>query len=816
MWRDQRLLILTLAMMVSVTVAHQVKQLWSIPILLFMLGLAFLMMIGAWWWRARANLSLILIIFSVLVGGYSYTQSRAVFRVKHVVPIYLNNETVNITGTIISSPTRTPYGVRFLFNTHLEQGVLVRQETFPRILSITWNDDDLPAQTLKAGQEWRLPLRLRIPKSTQNEGVFDQEKNWFAQGIRGFAVVRVNKSTLIFDYPQLLARHYGILSWVSNARASALAQIDSVLLMHDAQTAGVFKALTFGDQNAINASQWTLFQKTGITHLVSISGLHITMLAALFGWMIAFLWRLSPSLCAYMPSMHAGQWAGVLLALIYALFTGWALPAQRTVYMLALWLFLSRLGIYNSNLRVVCWALWCVLLFDPFAVLSVGFWLSFGAVFWLVMAFGRLSKDPIKKLSAVQKIKLLILSQLGIGLVMLPVTLYFFQQASLLGVLVNVVAIPLVSVILVPSLLLSSILQLCFGFAMPMLLVSDFLEFCISGLTNLIKHFGHLVLDKHIAWWQVLSMAVLSLGMVYSLRYRYGWRSFALLILLLVLFLLPKKNSDLAIGEVKIHVLDVGQGSAVLIQTANQNWLYDTGASYGQESDAGRRVIVPYLRAHNIHRIHTMVLSHNDIDHTGGAVSVASLIKVDQILTPISPTLIANSGIHVHQINKCQVGESFEIDGIVLTVLSPNVGLLNDEKQSDNRKSCVLRLDSPSGEWRSLLMTGDIDGWQEANLVVNRNGGVHDWSSDVVMVPHHGSASSSTLPFIEATNPKMAFVQAGYLNSFGHPHRNVLQRYKDAKVMVEQTVMNGTLTFCIGCSRANMKRWRDEGDRYWW
>lgn len=816
MLRAKRLLILTLALVFSVTLAHQVRKLWPMPILLGMLGLSMLMVFSAWWWRTRIHLSFVLIVCAVCVGSYAYTQSRATVLMMHQIPTYLNNETINITGTIVSSSIRTPYGVRFLLKTNLEQDALVQNGVFPRLLSVAWNDDDLPTQALEAGQEWRLPLRLRVPRATQNEGVFDQEQNWFAQGIRGFAVVRVNKSTLKSDYPELLARHYGVLSWVSNARASALAQIGSVLSPHDTQTVGLFKALTFGDQHAISAEQWSLFQKSGITHLVSISGLHITMLAALFGWMIAFLWRLSPGLCTYMPSIYVGQWAGVLLALIYALFTGWALPAQRTVYMLTLWLFLSRLGVFNSALRVVCWALWGVLLFDPFAVLSIGFWLSFGAVFWLVMAFGQISKDSIEKLNKTQRLKHLLMPQLGIGLAMLPVTLYFFHQASLLGVLVNIIAIPLVSVILVPLLLLSSMLQLFFGFAMPMLLASDFLALCISGLIKFVGYFEYATLDKNITWWQALLMTLLSLCVVYLLRSRYWWRSIGLIGMSLILFFIPENKSDIAIGEAKIHVLDVGQGSAVLIQTANQNWLYDTGTSYGQESDAGRRVIVPYLRAHNIRRIHMMVLSHNDIDHTGGAVSVANLMKVDSILTPISSVLIAKLGINVQQTNLCQTGSIFNVDGIRLSILSPSTDLLMDDSQSDNRKSCVLRIDSPRGEWRSLLLTGDIDGVQEANLVVSPDGGVFDWASDVIMLPHHGSGSSSTLPFIEATKPKMAFVQAGYLNSFGHPHRRVLQRYKDANILIKQTVMSGSLTFCIGCSKANTRSWRDDGYRYWW
>lgn len=339
-----------------------------------------------------------------------------------------------------------------------------------------------------------------------------------------------------------------------------------------------------------------------------------------------------------------------------------------------------------------------------------------------------------------------------------------------------------------------------------MVVANSLLAWCINGLSMLPPSLW----VKNLSWWAALLMTVLALGLIWMVQQRRWWRVGGLSAALLAIALVPSPLNKIAQGQVQVHVLDVGQGTAVLLQTATQNWLYDTGPRYGNDNDAGARVIVPYLRAHGVSQIDTMILSHDDADHTGGALSVARAVTVNQLLTSIAaPDLPIKT-------QKCEVGQRFEFDGVVMTMLSPDAALRDNSQMSDNSKSCILRIDAPSGQWRSILLTGDVDGLQEARLVVSPQGGVRDWAVDVLMMPHHGSGGSSTQPLIDATRPKMVFAQAGYLNSFNHPRPNVLQRYRESGADIQQTVDDGTLRFCIGCDTADMVKWRDVGRRYWW
>ena len=813
-----RLLGMTAALVFAVTLAHQSAALWS-PMLLVVMFIAGMLV---WWLQSRlliGPLKLVLVMLAIDVCAFAYTQGRATHRLQQQIPTTLVGQTLNVTGTISSIPLRTPFGVRFIFNPSDTQTdaliqKLVDDGTLPTRISTAWYDDDLPAMSLKVGQEWRLPLGLKPPRATQNEGVFDQEQLWWADDVRGMATVRLNQSTLLENHPQLITTHHSPVTWLHNTRMAVLRQIDDVLLARDPQTAAVFKALTFGEQSDVSTAQWNLFQQTGITHLISISGVHITMLAALMAWCVNALWRKSPRLCGLMPSLYAAQWAGLLLALIYALFAGWALPAQRTVYMLALWLLLTRIGVAHSGIRVVCLALWGVLIFDPFAVLSIGFWLSFGAVAWLMLAFQYVVDTEHQTRS--RRIGGFFVSQLAIGMAMLPATLYFFHQASLLGVVVNLIAIPLVSVVLVPMMLLACMVLFITGWSGLMVGVNDVLAACIRGLSVLIEWLPNNVWVKHLSVWEVLALTVLSVLLIWSVQKSHWRRVASLVIVFLGLVFWPSSKIGIDEGQVHAHVIDIGQGSAILLQTAHQNWLYDTGPHYSNDADAGARVIVPYLRAHGIDHLDMLILSHNDADHTGGAASIARSVTVDRVIGSMSREIFNTFDVRSNAFINCEAGQIFTVDSVTLRMMSPSAEVREAENLSDNSKSCVLRVEAPSGEWRSMLLTGDIDGLREAELVVSPNGGVRDWPVDVLAMPHHGSGASSTAPLIEATHPKMAFVQAGYLNPFRHPLPAVIKRYQDAGTMTQQSVDTGTLRFCLGCEQNGMVKWRENGRRYWW
>lgn len=284
-------------------------------------------------------------------------------------------------------------------------------------------------------------------------------------------------------------------------------------------------------------------------------------------------------------------------------------------------------------------------------------------------------------------------------------------------------------------------------------------------------------------------------------------------------FLIPRTKNTIENGQARVHVIDIGQGSAILLQTASQNWLFDTGPKYGEDSDAGGRIIAPYLREIGVDTIDTMVISHNDIDHSGGAASVAAMIKVKRVLTSIDRERLNAKSIRADEFGACLAGQSWLIDGVKFDMLSPTPDVLADASFVENQRSCVLRVESAVGDWRSLMLTGDLDFLMEARLAVSKdgsNGGIKPLHTDIVIMPHHGSVHGSSTPFIESTSPRIAIAQSGYLNRYGHPHPLTLQRYQDAKVQIANTVDAGAVRFCLGCFDLKWSEWRDEGRRYFW
>ena len=785
------------------------------------------------WWVIRRYFSFKKWLVYELIGValfaalmFAWTSVRWYERSARVIPDEWNRTVQMLEVQITSMPTRTDYGWRMLVQPTSEQ----RAQTLdmPNQMSLSWAEDDLPAggvTAIRVGQTWRLPLHIRTPHATRNEGVFDQTRYWLANDIEALAYVRVYKDTPLERLPRLLDTDSGVLAAIENGRFDTLRQIDLALAGTDSSTAaGLFKALALGDQAAISGKQWQLFQDTGVTHLVSISGLHVTLLAGILAWLVQRFWQRSAYLTEHIPALYVAQWVGLIGALLYALVSGWGLPAQRTVWMLTLWLFLSRLGVAHSGLRVLALSVLWVLIVDPFAVLSVGFWLSYGAVAWLIVAFDSVTIEKNEVLDDAPRGRRLLRwlvgvsgAQLGISLSLLPMTLLFFRQASLLGVWVNFIAIPLVSILLLPLFLSVGVLAL-FGWAQPVQWMAQVLKSVLHGLQTIAPLAQEQTWSGRIEWWQVLAAFVLSLVLVVAVRRLWhGWGvvstkkqgaiAFGSALAMVVLLAIPPNYPKVKEGQLRVTVLDVGQGSAVLLQTAQQNWLYDAGPQYSSDADAGARVIVPHLRYIGVQQIDTLVLSHNDRDHTGGAASIAHALPVKRVLTSLTPAQLSEIGLAQIAHECCVSGQQQQFDGVMMAVFSPDNASLNDAQSSDNQKSCVLRFavnQSNANGLNSILLTGDMDMLAEAKLVVDpmrqpahSNDQIalrtvhavtgQPLRSDILIMPHHGSDGSSSAPLIAAISPKIAVAQAGKYNAFAHPRENVVQRYQAAGVQVWRT-----------------------------
>src|SRR5262245_36977951 len=554
--------------------------------------------------------------------------------------------------------------------------------------------------------------------------------------------------------------------------------------------AGVLIALAIGDQRAIETVDWETFTRTGVSHLMSISGLHVTMISGLAGALVLWLWRRAPRLALALAAPKAAAVAAVLAAGGYTLLTGFAVPAQRTLYMVtvvAVALWFDRM---QSSSRVLAAALGVVLVLDPWAIMSPGFWLSFGAVALILYVDVARSRTEHWALSWGRV-------QWAITVGLAPLLLVLFQQVSLVSPVANAVAIPVVSFVVTPLALLAA----CVPGAWLAELAHGVLVILMSALDRLAKLLG--------AAWQQHTPAVCAAGLALA---GIAWmfaprgvpgRGAARLLLLPMFAVRPGGPTE---GSVWVTFLDVGQGLAALVRTADHALLYDAGPAYNLETDAGNRVVVPFLRGEGVAHLDAVMITHNDLDHAGGAASVMRTVPTSMIWS----SLESGHPLHAHAPVwiPCRAGVSWRWDGVSFELLYPPAASYRNPWLKPNSRSCVLRVVTAHG---AALLTGDIEERDERWLVAEAAA----LAATGVLVPHHGSGTSSSPPFIAAVAATHAVSSAGYLNRFGHPKREVLARYETAGARIWRTDRDGAVTLRIAAGGAIVTRFRDEQRRYW-
>ncbi|MBC7728420.1 MAG: DNA internalization-related competence protein ComEC/Rec2, partial [Microbacteriaceae bacterium] len=619
----------------------------------------------------------------------------------------------------------------------------------PRHLLLSWYaqpGEDAPA--LRAGERWRLTARLKRPHGLMNPHAFDYELWMFEQDLRATGVVRPGA---IVGQARLAEAPWWSLDGLRQRLREALQK-----RVADPSSAGLLAALSLGDQAAISRSDWALFRNTGIAHLVSISGLHVTMFAwgaqALVGW----LWRRGGRLSLWVPTPLAARWMGVLAALMYALFSGWGVSSQRTVWRLFSIAALKSVGLrwpWPLSLLAACVIVTAV---DPWAISQAGFWLSFAAV-GLLMASG---EEAPGRQGFKAHLKQGLRSQWVATLGLAPLSLLFFQQISVVGLLANWVAIPWVSFVVTPLALGGALLPGLWVWA----------EWCARALMACLRLLDGLP-------WAVWSLPVAPLwaqlagligGALLVLPLPWRLRACGLGLLLPLLWPAPLRPGA---GEFELLAADIGQGTAVLVRTAGHDLLYDSGPQYAPGADAGLRVLLPLLRAVGVDRLDALMLSHRDSDHVGGAASILAGLPVAALRSSLEPghRLLIDSPPH----SRCEAGQRWTWDGVQFDVLHPSAAGYERGLKS-NALPCLLRISTAAG--RSALLTGDIEAPQELALVAGMDAA--SLRSSVLLVPHHGSKTSSTEALPEAVAPQIAVVQRGYRNRFGHPAPPVLARYQ--------------------------------------
>lgn len=712
---------------------------------------------------------------------------------------------LQVIGIVDSLPGRFEQGVRFNFK--VEQTLTPGTAVPPRV-ALSWyartGADAGPVADIQPGQRWQLTVRLQRPHGNANPGGFDYEAWLLEQGVRATGYVRTTDAVRDTANRRLDDFVPGVGAVVERSRALLRARIQRALEGRD--YAGVIVALVIGDQRSIEQADWQVFNRTGIGHLVSISGLHITMVAGLVALGLSALWRRSfftgAQLPLLLPAQKVAALAGAVAALLYVLLAGFGVPAQRTFYMLAVVALALWAGRLSAVTHVLCAALGVVLLLDPWAVLWPGFWLSFGAVAMILFAgHGRLG-------AAARGMRGTLLlagrTQWAVTLGLVPLTMLLFGQVSLVSPLANAVAIPLVSFVVTPLALAGSMLPdpLC-----GWLLVSA--HAAIAALAWLL---GHMAAWPAAVWrapapqaWGQSWLFLLALGGTLWLLMPRGWpqRWAGAVAWLPLLLQLPDRPPP---ATFRVTAFDVGQGMALLVETAGHRLLYDTGPGYAPGADAGSRVILPYLRMRGIGALDGIVISHGDLDHTGGALALLAELKVGWLASSLGAQhrVAQAAARHLH----CVAGQHWEWDGIRFDMLHPAAASYADGGLKANARSCVLRIDNGR---RSVLLAGDIEAAQEAALVANAPGRLQ---ADVLLAPHHGSGTSSTPAFLRAVRPSIGIFQVGYRNRYRHPKQAVYERYGTLGIARLRTDFSGALTVDAGASIA-VERYRDAHARYW-
>ncbi|MGQ0578536.1 MAG: DNA internalization-related competence protein ComEC/Rec2 [Betaproteobacteria bacterium] len=717
------------------------------------------------------------------IGGFFWSAAMGYWSLAPALPDSWEGRDIELSGVIAAMTQPAERGVRFVFD--VERAHTPGAEVPPRI-SLTWYQaaDTAQLPDLHPGQHWRLSARLRRPHGNANPGGFDFEAWMLERGIRAVGYVRTDRpSTLVVVR---VNRPAYVLERAREAvRARLLRALDG------RPYAGVIVALAVGDQRAIPPSQWRVFTRTGVNHLMSISGLHITMVASLAYLLVLRLWRRSESLTLRLPAARAAAAAGLAAAVAYAALSGFAVPAQRTVFMLAIVAVALWLGRMTRPLVVLAAAAALVIIVDPMAVISAGFWLSFGAVAVIMLAGGgRIGR--FSWLGAWAR------TQWAVTLALVPLLLAMFQQVSLVSPIANAVAIPMVSLVVVPLTLLAAVVPFD-GLAYAAHAV---MSLCMSLLETLDR-----VPDA--AWqqhapppWAVPLAMLGALWMLLPRGFPSRWVGAGLM---LPLFLwLPPRPSP---GELWLTVLDVGQGLAVVARTREHALLYDTGPAFSDQVSAGERIVVPYLRASGVRRLDGVIVSHDDLDHSGGALAVLQAMPVQWMFSPLSALHPVSEAAAVAR--RCRAGERWDWDGVAFEMLHPEGESYNASDIKDNDRSCVLRIVSPYG---AVLLPADIERRSEIELL--RSSSAH-LSAEVLIAPHHGSRTSSTAEFVRAVAPRLVVFTVGYRNRFGHPHPAVVRRYREQGSELLRTDLAGAVLVRMSSSGIETSGWRQTERRYW-
>jgi len=713
-------------------------------------------------------------IWGIILLGFIWSWLNAWNYAEHLLPKALQKEPITLLGRVAGLPQS--YGDLTYFTLDIDQ-LLTHAAAWPKPgrISLKWHR---PPFSIEAGDQLQLTVKLRRAHNYSNPGSFDKERQflqnrWSAEGSVDPQALAIKLSKTRVGYLEDRVRLY------------LIQRLESVL--KDPFLKGPIIALVSGEQSAITPTEWQVFRNTGTAHLMAISGLHIGFVASLIFFTVRLFCRFvfKPTL----PTPNLAALLSLVAAIFYAWISGFGIATQRAVIMVAVWILGILLGRIVTAWHRYFLSLGLVLLWDPFAALSPGFWLSFGSVGLLIYALQGRASDQTSH----QWLR----SQWVVAVGLLPLSLLSFGSISWLGPIANTIAIPWVSFSIVPLSLVGALLLL-----LDLPGGESLVKFSQTSLQWLWP-----ILEKLNQSWAltelttVLNFSALFalLGILWILAPKgmpgrfLGW--------LWLLPLLWQAQPLIPEHTLRLTVLDVGQGLAAVLETRSHILIYDTGPKW-LETDAGERIILPFLKTRKRSKLDTLLISHNDMDHRGGARTILNTLPVSRILASEPEGLLPFKG------EFCQGGQSWLWDGVRFEILHP---YYFQKKRND--RSCVLKV---SAGGQSVLLTGDIEAHSEGLMIKEQKNAL---KATVLLVPHHGSKSSSTQEFIDAVSPRYAVFTVGYLNQYGLPKAEVLKRYRDADIEILNTSEEGALVFWLGAGAQELSeiaRYRRDQPKFWY
>lgn len=736
----------------------------STPVLVF----CSLMLLHFSWFKLCQERLHCLKLSLVLLLGVAWHGMWAQEQLGNRLPRHLEGVDLTVVGVVKGLPQQTELTQRFEFS--IEQG---KTGVLDRKIRLDYYGDKL----IKGGQRWEFQVRLKQARGFANKGGFDFEAWSLQKGLNATGYVRPGSEILVDTSLSL--------------RAKILEQLQQTL--KEAKHTGIILALTLGDKNSISSDYWDLFSKTGTNHLWVISGLHIGFIAGLFFMVSGFILRLFPALFRQVPLPVLSGLTAMLAAAAYAYLAGFSLSTQRALIMLVV---IIGGSLWNKKISWdLRWllALALVLCINPLAGMNPGFWFSFIAVASLLLFA---ENTPLQ---AASKLKTFLLTQWRVWLALFIPLGFWFGQIPVSSPLINIFAIPLVGMVIVPlSLLLIPLVFITETLSHYLMWVIDlpisFLFAFLEVMMKLVPNQGLIYFSS--SDWVVLVMLGVA-TMILLLPTPFRVKTFSLPLFLPLLFPNTAKLNE---GEWTLNVFDVGQGLAVLVKTREHSLLFDTAAGTGVHNSIANSEIIPSLRKQHINHLDALVISHGDNDHSGGARSLIDKFSVGTVFT--------NGAKELNQFNPsiCSRGVNWWWNGVSFSFLHTP-----DEFKSSNNNSCVLRI---AGLNQSALLPGDIERESEYALSAAFRA---ELGSTILLAPHHGSNTSSSYAFIKQVDPDHVVFSVAYRNQFGHPTQAVIDRYKSFNSKNYSTADLGMVSFDIGHSHQEpyIRGYRRANPRYW-